>query len=379
MKLVLILSVLFLLSSCATTIHDHAKSGNLQGVKDEFAKIGVKGLNQDDSFGQSPIMTAARFGRLEVIKFLIDNGADVNSPGGYKQHNALSSTAMGGGDKRTLIFLLENGADPYAEIRKGVNAITVAEGAGQLELVKLMKNYKVQRKKQVTAQKLEMKTKQEVADWNTAKKANSYSQYDIFLQRYPHSKYRNEGIKAMALIVNRDKRGTKAEAFLQKYPKGKKYLKPGAWLMGLGPEKLKVRDLVANVKQGINENILAAKVKNVNIAYKDFEISEIMYLKKRGLSDTLIQAMIEVTGRLKHEEKRALENKKLLSEIQKLIDQSQSSISKTPSKEKRGGGLVETTSECVKLKAALSACNRAPSFLAMACKSTARGQFNCSM
>ncbi len=124
--------------------------------------------------------------------------------------------------------------------------------------------------------------------------------------------------------------------------------------------------------------ILSAKINNVNEGYKDFTFKEIKYLKKIGLNDKLVGSMIDVTGKINRDKKRALENKDLLAKIQKMIDQSQKNVQASAAD---GGDDVDGSlvGDCVKLKAALTACKMAPSILSMACQVTARSQFECSV
>mgnify|MGYP000568644682 CR=1 FL=1 len=51
----------------------------------------------------------------------------------------------------------------------------------------------------------------------------------------------------------------------------------------------------------------------------------------------------------------------------------------SPNTNNKGESVRKVASDCVKLSAALKACDNAPGFLSMACKATARSQFNCSM
>ena len=61
------------------TIHEAAIHGDLEVVKYLVAK--GADVNAMHRGGLTPLMTAATRGRLDVVKFLVDKGADVNARG----------------------------------------------------------------------------------------------------------------------------------------------------------------------------------------------------------------------------------------------------------------------------------------------------------
>lgn len=378
MKSIFLLTLSLLLVSCSTVMIEYAKVGNVEKMQEHYKKEGKYVLTQNNESGEVPIVSAAEYGHINAIKFLIDNGVSINMPDLFKHDNSLSAAARKG-DLKTIQYLLENGADPKAEYSRGWSAIRAAKYEKQFKAVNLMENFKEVRKNTIKIKKDKQSKLAHENQFTKAKKANHYSLYDRFLQEYPDSRYRSVVLKKMANLINRNSQGSQIESFLQKYPKGSEYLRPGPWLLKLGPNGLKVKDLIMKIKEGMSKKILVAKIKNSNITYKDFTFKEMKYLKKRGVDDMLIEAMLEVTGSLLKEQKRALESKKLLSEIQKLIDQSQKNVMSNPKRTNKGEGIGKVASDCVKLSAALKACDNAPGFLSMACKATARSQFNCSM
>ena len=64
------------------SIHDAARDGNIEVVKQHIAaKLGAD-VNAKDKLGRTPLHQAARKGRKEITELLIAEGAEVNAKGG---------------------------------------------------------------------------------------------------------------------------------------------------------------------------------------------------------------------------------------------------------------------------------------------------------
>lgn len=55
------------------------RSGNLEVVKEKFSRPGSQ-VNTPIQHGRSPLHIAVQAGKLDVVKYLISKGADVNLP-----------------------------------------------------------------------------------------------------------------------------------------------------------------------------------------------------------------------------------------------------------------------------------------------------------
>jgi ankyrin repeat protein/L-ascorbate metabolism protein UlaG (beta-lactamase superfamily) len=75
---ILIMLTVFIMPALAADIHEAAKTGDLQKVQ-ELVKADPDMVNLKDNSGRTPLHWAARNDHLNVVKFLVKNGADVNA------------------------------------------------------------------------------------------------------------------------------------------------------------------------------------------------------------------------------------------------------------------------------------------------------------
>ena len=122
-----------LLVGCATTqspepsdisIHGAAWDGNIEAVKQHLAD-GVDVNAKDDEYGATSLHITAEYGYKEIVKLLIDAGADVHEKdknGSTPLHNAAF-----GGYKEVVELLIANGADVNAKNDDGETPMDWAE------------------------------------------------------------------------------------------------------------------------------------------------------------------------------------------------------------------------------------------------------------
>ncbi len=93
-------------------------------------------VNARDSRGYTPLLSASEMGHLDIVKQLLEGGADVNARDSHGYTPLLLASQMGYLD--VVKHLLEKGADVNAKRHKGFTALMVASRVGYLDFVKLL-------------------------------------------------------------------------------------------------------------------------------------------------------------------------------------------------------------------------------------------------
>lgn len=124
------------------TLHEAAATGKLEEVKKVLATR-PELLNTYSPDGFTAISLAAYLGKKEVVVYLIAQNADPNKA----SNNASKVNALHAGvacnDADIVKLLLENGADANQPQMQGINAIHSATHRGNLAIVKLLVQHKV--------------------------------------------------------------------------------------------------------------------------------------------------------------------------------------------------------------------------------------------
>ena len=102
------------------SIHDAARDGNIEAVKQHLA-AGTD-VNAKIESGSAPLHLAASFGHKEVAELLIAKGADVNAKGGFAGGTPLLGAAAKG-HKEIAELLIAKGADVNAKEGDGLTPL----------------------------------------------------------------------------------------------------------------------------------------------------------------------------------------------------------------------------------------------------------------
>ena len=115
-------------------LHDHIESGDLDGVAKTLES------NPDLMRHETPFGTwlhiAANNGELEIVKWLIEAGIEVNALGGIAGGNALTEAAEGG-HVEVVKCLLRHGAEMNLT-KSEWNPLFAAIVSGHMEVVKVL-------------------------------------------------------------------------------------------------------------------------------------------------------------------------------------------------------------------------------------------------
>jgi len=157
-------------------------------------------------------------------------------------------------------------------------------------------------------------------------KRKNLKSYKDFVKKYPYSKeskYAIEYIKGEGLRKKYKIVFTKIQRYLKKrdikgfisYIGSDSDVKnialkiPKISLLLSGPEEMMVLKVLHYKKQGLGDAVLASKIKSLGKPYKDFSFDEILSLKKFGMTDVLLAAMLDATTAYKEKVQRQREQK----------------------------------------------------------------------
>lgn len=85
-------------------------------------------------YGERPLHMAVALGHAEMVKILLDAGADPNAKGGTAEHSPLHA-AVQNGNVEIVALLLNAGADPNARDKQGRTALDMARDDASMALV----------------------------------------------------------------------------------------------------------------------------------------------------------------------------------------------------------------------------------------------------
>lgn len=94
---------------------------------------------QTDDFGETPLQIAAKGGKYEAVKALIEGGADLNTVTVVGASALMISASHG--YKKIVSTLLEHKADTTCMNATGDNVLSLAEEANHAEIVELLKKH----------------------------------------------------------------------------------------------------------------------------------------------------------------------------------------------------------------------------------------------
>ena len=158
-------------------------------------------------------------------------------------------------------------------------------------------------------------------------------------------------------------------------PQAKRHQPAYYELLSVGPDSMTVSDILRLMHNGMSSTLVATKIKTSDRAYQDFSLDEITQLNQFGLKDDIISAMIEATYSKNKSDEIQERLKKLEDENNRLKAQQTSQQNQVAAQQKTEEKSMPL--ECIKLAAAIKACDQSSGFLSMGCKAIAKSQFDC--
>ncbi len=226
--------------------------------------------------------------------------------------------------------------------------------------------------------------------YQNAKSKNTIPAYAEFLRAQPSSPSRRKALATMAKLIGKQTDPNEGfKKFIAEFEDGAEFVPAQYRLALIGPEGMRVDDILNLLRRGIEDTVIAAKIRTQNAVYKDFSFEEIEAMKKMGITGALIAAMLDSTTRAKREQEELLKKKdmeNLLAEIQqtqkklnemKAAQEQQPSQAAAPGQQAGGPSVGDTVKNCAAQIAALEACKHLPWPASTVCAATAKSQFPC--
>ena len=250
---------------------------------------------------ETVLFWAAKEGSIEMVDFYLSKNADINAKTEWDStplHWAVYANQL-----KMVKHLISKGAEVRAKDAAGDTALSLAKSEDFKNIYEYLK----------TLMELDYPA------FSKAKKANTLEAYKNFMTKHAQSAYATlvqELIKqrTQKLFNNPDElkqiskklhtfvERKNIKAFMNYIKKNQKayiYAKndDSLALLFVGPKALTVGQVLSYKEEKIGELVLAAKIKGQKKPYKDFSFDEIRVLKKMGLTDRLLAAMLEATNR----------------------------------------------------------------------------------
>ena len=223
----------------------------------------------------------------------------------------------------------------------------------------------------------------------TAGSTGSVDGWSAYLKTNPSAEHREEALKSLSSLLVKASDTAKIKSMVGDHPALIDHLPLKYSLTFIGPPELPVAKVIEYKRQGIGDELISAKIMSTEASYKKFDIDEILELKKMGLSEPVIKAMMDVTTQAEHgDDIRKLEadNLKQQTELKQIrneqntlrSNQTQPVPAAAPQPEEPS--VTENVTNCVAQTVAIEACDNAPGgFLGQAiCKAAAKASFPCN-
>lgn len=199
-----------------------------------------------------------------------------------------------------------------------------------------------------------------------------------FCNNYPYSSLLAEALSSHFKIIENSKNFySRYDNLVRQCPRAVKFQPASYQLLSVGPAQMTIADILRLTQKGMSSTLISTKIKTSDQSYKDFDLDEISQLNAFGVHDEIIAAMIETTYNKKKADEIQSRLKKLEEENRQLKATQNRQVQANNQENIQQQEKNNMPLECVKLAAALKACDEASGFLSMGCKAVAKSQFDC--
>ncbi len=221
-------------------------------------------------------------------------------------------------------------------------------------------------------------------DYEAAEKAGTTKAWLAFLEKHREDKRSPDIVKRLLRTAN-DAQGDEQAALdddiVKAYPAAIAAMPLERRLLMVGPAGLRVRDIKKMSDAKIANSIVLARIKAASAPYKSFDGDELTALKRMGISDDAVTAMIEVSTKLEEKQKADDERKALRAELdalRKLIEEKKASGQASSGKSvQTKDGPMDVLESCAKRLAAMKLCDQLPFPGSTICSSSVESEFPC--
>ena len=129
------ITTLLLETGIELTLHEASACGDLNRIRSILDQHPER-INEYGSDGFTPLGFAAYFGHIELVKIMIERGADVNFHSKNAQNVAPLHSAVSAKHTEIIDLLIKNGADINAKQENNVTPLMQAAHHGDIEMVR---------------------------------------------------------------------------------------------------------------------------------------------------------------------------------------------------------------------------------------------------
>jgi hypothetical protein len=221
-------------------------------------------------------------------------------------------------------------------------------------------------------------------DYEAAEKEGSTKAWLAFLEKHREDRRSTDIVKRLLRTAN-DAQGDEQAALdddiVKAYPAAIAALPLERRLLMVGPAGLRVRDIKKMSDAKVANSIALARIRAASAPYKSFDGDELTALKRMGISDDAVTAMIEVSTKLEEKQKADDERKALRAELdalRKLIEEKKASGQPSSGKTvQTKDGPMDVLESCAKRLAAMKLCDQLPFPGSTICSSSVESEFPC--